>query len=360
MILNNLYNIFMNGKNNNLKPIQIYEFMRLFLFFINEFKVKNMEYQEALNYFRKLLFYDFGFINFIDEAPPPSQTSIRKLLQIQQQMEQEEQQNQQDMPASPTAQTTKDNNNSSNNGNGNGNSNSGNNKGGKDSKNKEKGNNKMKEKEREKEREREREREEEERMILLANLENTLMQEKKAAHDKEPFKNYPPPPIVYTNKPRKLFTAYEENIIIKFMKETVFQHFKLYKNIFWHLEPREECIIQSDDLIVEVPGKIPPLSEAITLAEWENEVKLLEEQKLKKQREIERKLAEERAIREANPFYPLNNDEIMEVINETIASIMSNFVDIFENQVEEIRAKYLKIASDIIESSVTTLITSPN
>ena len=37
---------------------------------------------------------------------------------------------------------------------------------------------------------------------------------------------------------------------------------------------------------------------------------------------------------EANPFYPLNNDEIMEVVNETIASIMSSFVGIFENQVE--------------------------
>lgn len=40
MILNDLYNIFMNGKKNNLKPIQIFEFMRLFLFFINEFKTK--------------------------------------------------------------------------------------------------------------------------------------------------------------------------------------------------------------------------------------------------------------------------------------------------------------------------------
>jgi len=44
--------------------------------------------------------------------------------------------------------------------------------------------------------------------------------------------------------------------------------------------PREECIIHVDDLIVEVPGKVPPLSTAITLEEWENEVKLLEEQKL--------------------------------------------------------------------------------
>jgi len=46
------------------------------------------------------------------------------------------------------------------------------------------------------------------------------MQEKKLANEKEPFRNYPPPPIVYTNKTRKLFTPYEENIIIKFFKET--------------------------------------------------------------------------------------------------------------------------------------------
>jgi len=335
MILNNLYNIFMNGKNNNLKPIQIYEFMKLFLFFINEFKTKNMEYQEALDCFRKLLFYDFGFINFMDEAPPPSQTAIRKHLQTHQQIEQEEQQVPQNLPSSPPQ--TKDIKS-------------------KDTKGKEKGGNKMKEKEREKEKEKEKE--EEERISLLANLENTLMQEKQAAKEKEPFKNYPPPTIVYTNKPRKLFTAYEENIIIKFFKETVFQHFKLYKHVFWQIEPREQCVIVLDNVVVEVAGVIHPLSTAITLVEWEEEVRLLEEQKLEKQREIERQLEEERAIREANPFYPLSNEEILEVVNETIASIMSNFVSIFENQVEEIRTKYLKIASDIIESSVTTLITS--
>ncbi|ORX51461.1 hypothetical protein BCR36DRAFT_404131 [Piromyces finnis] len=337
MTLNDLYNIFMIGKNNNLKPVQIFEFMRLFLFFINEFKTKNMEYNEAMNCFRKLLFYDFGFLNFLDEAPPPSQTSIKKLLQLQQQLEQEEQQTQQDTPPSPPQSKEKNS---------------------KESKSKEKGGGKMKEKEREKEREREREREEEERLTMLANIENTLIQEKRLAHEKEPFKNYPPPSIVYTNKSCKLFTPYEENIIIKFFKETIFQHFKLYKNVYWQIEPREECVIERDNLVIEVPGEIPPLSNAITLAEWENEVRLLEEQELEKQREIERKIAEERAIREANPFYPLTNDEIMEVVNETITSIMSSFVGIFENQVEEIRTKYLKIASDIIESSVTSLITT--
>jgi len=157
-----------------------------------------MKYQEAIDYFRKLLFYDFGFVNFIDEPPPPSQVAIHKLLQIQQQLELEEQ-NQQDAQLSPNGQSKEAN------------------KFGKEvNKNKEKGSNKMKEKDREKERERE----EEERMSLLANLENTILQEKKAASEKEPYKNYPPPPIVYTNKPQKLFSSYEENIIIKFMKET--------------------------------------------------------------------------------------------------------------------------------------------
>jgi len=60
----------------------------------------------------------------------------------------------------------------------------------------------------------------------------------------------------------------------------IFQHFKLYTNVFWQIEPRENCVIDTDDLMVEIPGDIPPLSNAITLAEWENEVRLLEEQKL--------------------------------------------------------------------------------